>query len=58
MISSRGGGWPAAETPTELYLVLDDFNNYLTFHMGEPISLSTISYWAGTTQDIISACEK
>jgi hypothetical protein len=55
---SRGGGWPAAVPPTALYLVLDDFNNYLTFHMGEPISLSTISYWAGTTVDIIAACEK
>ena len=49
--------WPRAEEPSALYLILDDFNQYLTDHYGEPISLSTISYWAGTTVDIIDACE-
>lgn len=56
---SRGGGWPAQEiTTTELQLILQDYNDYLTKHMGETINLSVIAYWAGTTAAILEECEK
>jgi len=56
---ARGGGWPAQEVPvTELQLILEDYNNYLTKHMGETINLSVIAYWAGTTAAILEECEK
>jgi hypothetical protein len=54
---SRGGGWPRAEASDELYLILDDYNNWLYAHYGEVINLITLQKWASTTADIIGACE-
>ena len=54
---SRGGGWLRQEQPSDLHLILMDYNDYLTEHMGRKIDLSVISKWSATSSAIDEVCK-